>query len=121
MNRMLAYVPALIWAGVLLFVGGRSAVPRVESTLPLDKAAHFIMYGVLGALVTLGWRRAGRTPRLLWLLVLASLVGVIDEFRQRAVATRSPEAADWVADSLGIAAAAWLVLRYTKETTKNVV
>ena len=87
----------------------------------MDKAAHFVMYGVLGFLATQGWRHAGRRPRLLWVLVLASLVGAVDEYRQRSVANRAMEAADWVADTIGIGAAAWLVLRQTGETKKNVV
>ncbi|MGQ0561089.1 MAG: VanZ family protein [Gemmatimonadota bacterium] len=115
MNRARAYVPALLWAALLLFIGGRSDVPTVESPLPVDKAAHFILYGVLGVLATLGWRRAGRRPRLLWVLVLAAMVGVIDELQQRSVANRYPEVADWFADVFGIGTAAALILRFSKE------
>ena len=118
--RVLAYAPALIWAVLLVLVGGRSNVPRVESPLPLDKAAHFVMYGLLGVMATMGWRAAGRLPRLLWVLVLASLVGVIDEIHQSTVPGRSPEVADWIADTLGIAAAALLILRITREKDTNV-
>lgn len=114
-------MPALIWAGILVFFGGRSNVPRVESPLPLDKAAHFVMYGLLGVMATMGWRAAGRIPRLLWILVLASLVGAIDEIHQSTVPGRSPEIADWIADTLGIAFAALMVLRYTREKKNHVV
>lgn len=111
-SRINAYVPALIWAGLLLFIGGRSNVPRVETDLPLDKAAHFVLYGILGALATLGWMRAGRRPRLLWVLLLALLVGVADEVHQRFVAHRSSELLDLVADAAGMAVAALVILRY---------
>lgn len=121
MRRALVYAPALLWAGLLVYIGGRSNVPRVESPLPLDKAAHFVMYGILGAMATMGWRAAGRTPRLLWVLALASLVGVTDELHQSTVPGRSPEIADWIADTIGIAAAAALVLRITREKKINVV
>jgi VanZ family protein len=89
--------------------------------VPLDKLAHFVMYGILGALATAGWRRAGQRPRLVLVLVLAALVGVADELHQRSVARRSPEVADWIADALGIAAGSWLVLRFTKEKNQHVV
>jgi VanZ family protein len=113
-------VPAAVWAVILLSIGGRSTVPRVESPLPLDKAAHFVMYGVLGALAVTGWQRAGAKPRLLLVLVLASMVGASDEIHQATVPGRSPEVADWIADTLGIAAAALLILRFTRENHTNV-
>ena len=120
LRRVLAYVPAAVWAVLLILIGGRSTVPRVESPLPLDKAAHFVMYGVLGVLAVKGWERAGRSPRLLLVLVLASLVGAGDEVHQSTVPGRSAEVADWIADTLGIVAAALLILRITRENHTNV-
>lgn len=114
-------MPALAWAATLIWIGSRSGVPSVPSPLPLDKVAHFGMYGLLGLLATAGWRRAGQRPRLLLVLALAALVGAADELNQRRIADRSPELADWIADTLGIAAASWLLLRYTKEDTRHVV
>ncbi len=43
-------MPAALWAALLLDIGGRSNVLTVETSLPVDKVAHFFMYGVLGAL-----------------------------------------------------------------------
>jgi len=79
------------------------------------------MYGVLGALTTIGWLRAGRPKRLLWVLLLAALVGITDELHQRRVPNRSPEVKDWIADVVGIGAAATLVLRFRRQESKNVV
>jgi hypothetical protein len=39
--RLKAYAPAGLWGAFLLFLGGRSDVPAVDTDLPLDKAAHF--------------------------------------------------------------------------------
>jgi VanZ family protein len=111
---MTSYVPALLWAGLLLFIGGQSNVPTVETDLPADKAAHFVLYGILGVLATLGWVRAGQKPDLRLVLILAALVGVADELRQRYVPNRESDAKDWVADAAGIAAAATLIVRYKK-------
>ena len=114
--KALAYAPAAIWAALLLFVGGRSDVPTVDTPLPLDKAAHFLLYGVLGVLVAFGWLRAGRRPPLTVPLLLALAVGVTDELNQRRVEGRSPELADVIADVAGIMAGCWTTLRLVKDS-----
>jgi VanZ family protein len=123
--KVLPYVPAFLWAALILYIGGRSNVPTVDSTLPLDKAAHFVMYGVLGALVTRGWikTRSDSEPgaSVLWVLVLAMAVGMMDELHQRRVPGRSPEFKDWIADAAGVAVASSLVLRFYKKGSSNVV
>jgi VanZ family protein len=100
---------------LLLFVGGRSDVPTVETTLPLDKAAHFVLYGLLGVLATRGWQKAGRRPHLVLPIVLALAVGAADELHQRSVAARSSDVFDWFADAAGIMTGCWLVLKKSKE------
>src|SRR5262245_12575533 len=72
--RFAAYVPALLWAGFLLFLGGRSNVPTLDTTLPVDKVAHFALYGTLGALAAFGWVRV-RRPAWYWPVIFALLVG----------------------------------------------
>lgn len=115
-SRFLAYAPATVWAALLLFLGGRSDVPTADTPLPLDKAAHFLLYGLLGVLATWGWRQARRRPHLLLPLILAVAVGAADELHQRGVAGRSPELVDWLADTAGVITGCWLVLRMSKET-----
>jgi len=114
-------LPAALWAALLLYIGGRSNVLTVETSLPVDKVAHFFMYGVLGALVTVGWLKRPAKGRLVWLLVLAMLVGAADEIQQRSVPRRSSDVKDWLADALGITVAATLVLRYKNQDSSNVV
>lgn len=112
MTRALrAFAPALVWAAVIVIVGGlEGGGPRVD--LPVDKAAHFFLYGVLGALVGLGWRRAGGRIGRAWPLVAMLLLGAGDELRQRTVAGRSSEFADWVADAAGaLVGYAWMIRR----------
>jgi VanZ family protein len=92
-----------------LFLGGRRNVPSVESPLPLDKAAHFFLYGLLGVLAALGWRRAREWPAWYWPMAIALLVGIADELHQRSVQGRSSEFADWVADAIGILVGTWII------------
>lgn len=113
-------MPALVCGAVLLFIGGRSNVPVVVRTdLPLDKAAHFFMYGTLGVLLARGWVRAGRKPRA-WILVAFALsCGLADELNQSRTTTRSPEVLDWVADALGIVAGFTLVTRRHRQSEES--
>jgi VanZ family protein len=106
----IAYAPALVWAAFLLFLGGRSDVPSFDTPLPIDKAAHFGLYGLLGALAALGWVRV-RRPAWFWPVAFALLVGAVDEIHQRAVPNRSSDALDWVADAAGIGGAFAFVVR----------
>jgi VanZ family protein len=115
-TRVLAYAPAVVWAALLLFLGGRSDVPTVDTGLPLDKAAHFLFYGFLGALATIGWKKSNRWPALPIAIVLAMSVGAIDEVHQASVPGRSSDIFDWFADSAGIITACWVVLRMSKDT-----
>lgn len=110
--KLRAYAPAVLWGAFVLFLGGRSDVPTVDTDLPLDKAAHFVLYSVLGLLTARGWLQSGRRPS--WVLaVLAALsIGVADELHQRSVANRSPEVMDFVADTIGVIVGfAWIARR----------
>ena len=106
--KITAYVPVAVWGAILLFIGGRSSVPSVPTSLPLDKVAHFLLYGVLGALAAWAWLRSGRSRTLASVLIFAALLtGAADELNQRRVEGRSSEIADWLADAAGVSAGFW--------------
>jgi VanZ family protein len=102
LSPLRAYVPALAWLLVVLYVGGREDVPSPATGLPLDKVAHFGMYGVLGLLLGRAWLRAGRRPAAALVIGAALLAGAFDELRQVGIATRSADALDWIMDALGV-------------------
>lgn len=108
-ESILPYLPALGWALALLVLGGIPNLRAPTSSLPLDKVAHFLLYGALGALATWGWRRAGERPALAIVLALALGTGVVDEIHQLSVPGRTGDVLDWLADAAGILFCAALV------------
>jgi VanZ family protein len=108
------WLPALAWAALLIVA---SSIPDVGDRLPSalrfpgsDLVAHFFVYGVLGALLA---RATGRW----WpALLLASAFGALDELYQGTVPGRQPSAVDWVADTLGAALGAAVVVLSTRRT-----
>lgn len=109
-----AFAPAVIWAVAVWIAGGLQSTSSLPSVQGLDKVAHFGMYGVLGFLLARGWLTAGwRGP---WLLpvLMAVLLGVADELRQRAVPGRSAEVADLIADVAGASTGVFIALRLAR-------
>lgn len=116
MNRAVrAWWPVIAWMGVIAFATSiRLPVGALARTgLPLDKVAHLLLYGGLGA--TLGramWASGYRTALAVWLCLSAGLLfGGADEWHQGALLSRDASFADWLADaagvSLGLAAYLW--------------
>ncbi len=72
----------------------------------IDKALHFVQYGVLGYLVARGWgpgRQAGPFRLGQWLpAILLLIFAGLDELHQRWIPGRTPEWWDWASDSSGI-------------------
>lgn len=108
-----AYGPAAVWAVLLLVLGAQARLHPPDIVLPLslpiDKVAHFAMYGVLGGLAAWGWRRAGRWPSPILLILGGILVGAMDELHQASLPHRAAEWGDWFADIAGIFAGFLLV------------
>jgi VanZ family protein len=111
-RTLFAYVPAIVWAAWILYLGGRTFEPLPElPILPSDKVAHLVLYGVLGLLTVLGWRWSGRRPAVWIPMVMALLIGAFDELRQRGMPARSAELADWIVDAAAILIAFALLAR----------
>lgn len=87
--------PAALALCILVASGrGQVAAPDIVN---IDKMAHF---GVFGLLATLVMRAPGLSHA--WVaVVLVSMFGAVDEFRQSFTPGRFVEVADWIADSAG--------------------
>jgi VanZ family protein len=115
-RRLIVYAPALLWALLLLWVGGSTELPTMPPVRHLDKVMHFAAYGVLGALLAASWVCAGRWPWWGWLMGGALLLGALDEYRQSRTPGRDADVADWVADALGASAGFYLTMRLTRRS-----
>ena len=94
--------PAAVWAAVLFLLSETSGGPSQELFPYDDKAAHFVLYGVMGAALAWGRRMAG-APARHWILLAAGWgYGALDEWHQSFVPGRTPEPADFAADVLGV-------------------
>ncbi len=102
MRRALrALAPALFWAVIVLYIGGRSSVPSLGIDLPLDKVAHFTMYGILGYFAARAARQAWHNRGWGWFIAGGLVLGALDEFQQRFIPGRSADPLDWIADAAG--------------------
>jgi VanZ family protein len=106
-----AWGPAVLWAAAIFWASSRPSVPLPEVRAS-DKLAHFGAYAVLGLLAARGATAHGLAPVVP--VVLGVLYGASDELHQHFVPGRSPEIADWVADSLGVLAGV-LLFRFVLE------
>lgn len=100
-----------VWPVLLAFTifhaSGQGAVAAPD-IVSIDKIGHFGVFGLLGSLIA-----RTQPPERWWLgVLLASLYGICDEFRQSFTPGRSVEYADWVADTLGAAVAVTLYAKW---------
>ncbi len=112
-RSLLAFFPLGLWAVAVLMVGALEIGP---TPLPSgsDKAAHFAMYGVGGALAAWAGRKQG-SARAAWVaLLMVVLTGVADELHQGTTDSRHADIMDWVADAAGATFAFLLVDRLLK-------
>ncbi|WP_421946419.1 VanZ family protein [Phaeodactylibacter xiamenensis] len=80
-NNKMMLLPALIWAGALIFfsTGGQVSPPKLTSLLEPDKLAHAVAYFILASLLAFGFARSGmrglQKHPILWAIGISSLFG----------------------------------------------
>jgi len=112
---MLLVVGALVALGVwgTVFEGWRSGIIRdlLVYTPFGDKIGHFVVYGVLA--LVFGWFAHRRLPQSAWLIgpTAAWFLGFADEVRQIGLMGRDAGLPDLIANTLGVALAAYILFR----------
>lgn len=99
----LRWLYPLALAAMVVIASSRSQV-AAPSISYFDKIAHFGVFGLLGTLLA----RSPGVRRFRYAILIVSLFGISDEFRQSFTPGRSVEFADWMADTLGAALAVTL-------------
>lgn len=107
-HRLLYWLPAAAWAGMVFFLSSRPAPrpPEGWDFFAMDKYAHAGIFAILALFVLAGlqagWRRAS-VGTVLLAVVIASLYGATDELHQHFLPFRQADPLDWAADTLGAA------------------
>ena len=83
---------------------GSIKIPDMEFRM-MDKAVHFIVFGILGFLMIRGFYLQpllAKTNPIIAVIVIGALFSASDEWHQTFVPGRMGDIWDWVADTLGI-------------------
>ena len=106
-TRLLAWIPAVSWAGFIFFLStlkaGTKPPPWILSN---DKVVHAVLFGILSLGIYFAMRfghRRGPWMAALVGFLLTSLYGGVDEIHQMFTPTRVPDVMDWLADAAGAA------------------
>jgi VanZ family protein len=107
------WLPVVLWAGAIFAASSVSQVPALPTHVT-DKMVHAAIYGVLGAAclrALAGGRWSGVSLAVAAGSVLAATAyGATDEFHQWFVPGRSADVQDLLADLMGSASAATVIL-----------
>jgi len=104
------YVAALAYCCFIFWLSNQSMPPGSGFKIPhLDKMAHFVLFGGLAAVISVGLHRSGK-PHPSWVYHVAPAMavftyGTIDECHQYFVPLRSPDVVDLIMDVSGAIAA----------------
>lgn len=115
----LAWLPAILYTGVIWWLSSQPVLIQGIERFPFqDKGIHFLEYGGLCLTICYAvyktWPGRGVRAALAAVLITAGL-GLLDELHQAFVPSRSSDAEDLVADSLGalvFSFACYAVLRF---------
>lgn len=100
---MKSYIWPLLLIATIVWASGSNPTNPVNVSYS-DKAIHFLVFGLIAILVV-RMRRPVTWKWAIMTFLVVSGFGALDELRQSFTPGRSVEIEDWLADSLGAAAA----------------
>lgn len=113
-TKWLRWLPAVLWAVLIFWCSSRPTSPIPLIPMPhVDKAIHFIEFSILCYSICWAQEPSGRNlKQKMWVAILmASVYGALDEYHQSFTPERTPEVADWMADTTGAVVAGLLWLK----------
>jgi VanZ family protein len=114
-HRALRWTPAVLWMALIFYSSSQPDPAPVLTRNIWDKGLHFSGYAVLAICYAWALSVERMRPRVLALIVIgcASVFAASDEVHQMFTPGRSPDALDWVADTVGggLGALAFLIVK----------
>lgn len=119
MKKVLPFLPAALYYGLIFFLSSRSHLPSI-SVPNFDKLAHAAAFSVMGFLLAYGFFKslhASLKIKILFVWLLGTGLGILDEIHQIFVRGRSSDPLDATADAIGVGLGIllyWLVVSRKK-------
>jgi VanZ family protein len=104
MKKVLPFLPAALYYGLIFFLSSRSHLPSI-SVPNFDKLAHGAAFSVVGFLLAYGFFKslhASLKIKILFVWLLGTGLGILDEIHQIFVRGRSSDPLDATADAIGV-------------------
>lgn len=95
-----------MWMGLIFYLSSLSSPPGQDVFPGQDKAEHFVVYFVLGVLLSIAMRM--RSAR--WSTAAGCAYGITDEFHQHFVPGRSADVPDLLVDFAAVAVGVALMM-----------
>lgn len=117
------WLPVIAWMGAIYVVSSMPGDKLPKIDIPnIDKIAHFLEYFILSMLLMRAFTNSTKSFNLTALIILSiiitSLYGFSDEWHQKFVAGRMSDLYDFLTDSIGSIAGAFLYMyMHIYETT----
>ncbi len=100
-------------AVIIFAASSQSSLATPNTGFSYDKLAHFLIFGLLAtSIVRIPYFLNKGWQGVLLTVLIVSLYGVIDEFRQMFTVGRYVEFKDWIADTSGAILASTLYLKW---------
>ena len=117
--RVAAFLPAILWVGLIYWFSSQSTLPGPQvdwMDFVFKKAAHVFVYAVLFTLILLGHRRTwpskNTNKAVLFAIIIAILYAFFDEYHQSLVPNRTASVRDVGYDALGVGLVCLRIYRY---------
>lgn len=110
---ILNQLPWMVWMALITVQSSFRGIPIPDMGITFsDKILHFLVFGILGLLMTRGMRSTKieyfKVRPVITAIILGCLFALSDEIHQAFVPARTAEVLDWVADFLGIVSFSYL-------------